>query len=171
MSIVSHTVTTTPQSETRANAVYTFTDHVGVTVTVNKLVANAFDTNADALSMYAQIEQQQADNEIAEQVAVAEQLQNPDKVAVYQTQPVFDRRLSGRLMTLEDAHAFLAGLPFWTALEARGGPNAVQRAAYLGVPKPEYDLVDNRFGDVQGAAAFLNDDKGQIWDDPLDGWE
>ena len=171
MSIVSHTVTTTPQSATRVNAVYTFTDHVGVTVIVNKLVANAFDMEADALSMYAHIEVGQADKEISEAVAVAEALGNPDKVAVYQIQSVFDRRLSGRLMTLEDAHAFLAALPFWQALEARGGTNAVQRAAYLGVPKPEYDLVDNRFGDVQGAASFLNDDKGQIWDSPLEGWQ
>jgi hypothetical protein len=60
MSIVSHTVTTTPQSSTRLNAVYTFTDHVAVEVVVNKLVANAFDTEADALSMYPQIEQQQS---------------------------------------------------------------------------------------------------------------
>ena len=171
MSIVSHTVTTTPQSGTRVNAVYTFTDHVGVTVTVNKLVANAFDTDADALSMYAQIEQQQADSEIAEQVALAERWINPDKVPVYQTQAEFDRRLLGRLMTEWDVHTFSAGLPFFQAVELRGGANANQRASYLGVTSTDYGLVDNRFGDSQGVQFFIDDEKGAVWDEPLEGWE
>ena len=171
MSIVSHTVTTTKQSETRVNAVYTFTDHVGVTVTVNKLVANAFDTEADALSMYAQIEQQQADGEIGEQLAVAERWINPDKVPpVYQTQADFDRRLLGRLMTQWDVHTFSAGLPFFQAMELRGGANAGQRATYLGVTTGEYTEVDNRFGDSQGVQFFIDDEKNNVWDDVRDGW-
>jgi len=171
MSIVSHTVTTTPQSDTRVNAVYTFTDHIGGTVVVTKLVANAFDTDADALSMYAQIEVQQADQEIIEQVGVAETEINPDKVAVYQSQADFDRRLLGRLMTILDAHVVYAALPFFQAVEGRGGANANQRASYLGVTSVDYGLVDDRFGDVQGIAFFLDDAKAQVWEDIPEDWE
>jgi hypothetical protein len=171
MAIISHTVTTSPQSATRVNVIYTFTDHVDETVTVNKLVANAFDTDADALSMYPQIEQQQADAEIGEQLAVAEQWINPDKVAVYQSQSDFDRRLLGRLMTQVDVHTFSAGLPFFQAVEGRGGANANQRATYLGVTSGDYTLVDNRFGDSQGAQSFIADEKNNVWESPLEGWE
>ena len=170
MSIVSHTVTTTKQSETRVNAVYTFTDHVGETVTVNKLVANAFDMEADALSMYAQIEQQQADREISEQLGVAERWINPDKVPVYQSQADFDRRLLGRLMTQWDVHTFSAGLPFFQAMELRGGANAGQRAAYLGVTTGEYTEVDNRFGDSQGVQFFIDDEKNNVWNSVREDW-
>lgn len=63
MSIVSHTVTLTPQSGTRDNAVYTFTDHIGGTVVVNKLLPYAYDVDADALSMYDQIAANLAEQE------------------------------------------------------------------------------------------------------------
>jgi len=171
MAIVSHTLLSSSPSGSRVYVTYQFTDHIGGTVEVNKLVPLGHDTNADMLSMYSQIEAQQAQVEISEALGVASRLENPDKVAVYQSQAEFDRRLCGRLMTLEDAHAFLAALPFWQAVEARGGANANQRAIYLGVPRSEYDLVAIRFGDVQGAAVFLNDDKGHIWDGVLDGWD
>ena len=55
MSIVSHTVTTSPQSATRMNAHYAFTDHVGGVHSVRKLVSNTFDTEADALAMYDRV--------------------------------------------------------------------------------------------------------------------
>lgn len=170
MSIVSHTVTTTPQSATRVNAVYTFTDHVGGTVVVRKLVANDFDMDADALSMYAQIEQQQADMEISEQLSVAERWINPDKVPVYQSQADFDRRLLGRLMTQRDVHTFSAGLPFFQAIELRGGANAIQRASYLGVIRADYDLVRARFGDSQGVQFFIDDEKNSVWPDVKETW-
>ena len=170
MSVVSHTVTTTPQSATRVNAVYVFTDHIGGTTTINKLVANAFDTEADALSMYAQVEAQLADAEVGVAISAAELWNNPDKVPDHQTQADFDRRVLGRLMTFLDAHVFLAGLPFFQAVETRGGANAEQRAVYLGVDTTSYNLMDNRFGDVQGVAFFLNDDKNNVWDNVPDGW-
>jgi hypothetical protein len=66
MSIVSHTVTTTKQSSTRKNAVYTFTDHIGGLTHVNKLVANNFNTETDALSMYARIVEGLVDSEESE---------------------------------------------------------------------------------------------------------
>lgn len=55
MSIISHTVTTSPQSATRMNAYYAFTDHVGGVHRVRKLVSNTFDTEADALAMYDRV--------------------------------------------------------------------------------------------------------------------
>ena len=169
--IVSHTVTTTLQSSTRVNAVYTFTDHTSGTTTIKKLVSNTLDTEADALSMYSLIESQLADAEITEQVSAAERWENPDKVAEHQSQADFDRRLLGRLMTFLDAHVVLAGLPFFQAMELRAGANAGQRATYLGVTTDDYTLVDNRFGDVQGIQFFLDDDKSQVWNIPLEGWE
>lgn len=91
--------------------------------------------------------------------------QGTDIVPVHQTQAEYDRRALGFLMTETDAHKFLAALPFWQAVESRGGANANARAAYLGVSRANYDLVNKRFGDVQGAASFLNNSKGQIWSD------
>jgi hypothetical protein len=171
MSVVSHVVTTSPQSATRMNVVYTFTDHISGETVVTKLVPYAFDTEADALSLYAQVEQQLADTEISEAIAVAEAYGNPETFPFHQTQADFDRRLLGRLMTYLDAHVVYAGLPFFQGVEIRGGANSIQRAAYLGVSSQDYSLVDSRFGDVQGIAFFLDDDKDQVWDDPLDGWE
>ena len=170
MAIVSHAITSTPQSDTRANAVYTFTDHVGATVTVNKLVANAFDTDADALSMYPTIERQQASQEISEQFARAELWVNPDKVAVYQPQSDFDRRLLGRLMTTPDVHTFNAAIPFFQAMELRGGANASQRALYLGVDSGEYNLVNVRFGNSIGAQSYIDDEKNSVWTDVKEDW-
>lgn len=171
MSIESHTITTSPQSATRMNVAYVFTDHLSKTITVRKLVLNSLDTEADALDMYSGIEQSQADNEIVEAVGAAERWENPDKVAEYQSQSDFDRRVLGRLMTYLDAHIFYAGLPFFQAVELRGGANAGQRAAYLGVTTEEYTLVDNRFGDVQGISFFLDDDKNNVWDNIPQDWE
>ena len=63
MSIISHNVIITPQSGTRDNVVYEFTDHIGGVTVVNKLLPYAFDTDADALSMYPQIEEHLAEKE------------------------------------------------------------------------------------------------------------
>ena len=67
-------------------------------------------------------------------------------------------------MMEDDPRVFLNGLVYFQAVEVRGGANAVQRSAYLGVPLSEYQLIAARFGDVQGVAFFLTDDKNQIWD-------
>ena len=91
--------------------------------------------------------------------------QSVDVAPTYQTQAEYDRRTLGFLMTETDSKVFLDALYFWQAVEARGGANANARAAYLGVSRANYDLVANRFGDVQGSATFINDSKGQIWTD------
>jgi len=171
MSIVSHTVTTSPQSATRVNVIYTFIDHLGVQTVIRSLVENAFDTEAAALSMYPLLEEQDASAEIMRAFAVAEEWKNPDRAADYQPQADFDRRLLARLMTVVDVQVFYAGLPFFQAMEGRGGANANQRASYLGVIRDEYDLMSNRFGDVQGVAFFLDDDKNAVWHDIPEDWE
>lgn len=170
MSIVSHTITTSPQSDTRINITVVFTDHLGDTTTVRKQVPTDYDSEAWALSYYAVLDEQAASGEISEAFQNAENGINPDRVAVYQTQSEFDRRLLGRLMTVEDVNVFYAGLPFFQAVESRGGANANQRAIYLDVPRAEYDLVAARFGDVQGISFFLDDAKDAIWPDIPDGW-
>jgi hypothetical protein len=170
MSIVSHLWTTAPQSDTRMTARIVFLDHVGLATVISQLLPIGTDVDAVALSMYADIEEQQADGEVANAYGVIERGVNPDKAAVYQSQADFDRRLLGRLMTEENVQYFYAGLPFWQAVEGRGGANANQRASYLGVVRAEYDLVADRFGDVQGIGFFLDDAKGQIWPEPLEEW-
>ena len=152
------------------NAVYTFTDHIGGETIVHKVVANDFDTEADALSMYSQIEQQLADNEIAEAIGGTEQGVNPEKVPDHQSQADYDRRVLGYMMTVEDAHSFLVAYPMFQAMEIRGGANAGQRATYLGVNGTEYGELDDRFGNVNGVSWFLADEKEQIWDSVPDDW-
>jgi hypothetical protein len=95
----------------------------------------------------------------------------PERTPAEQAQADYDRRMLAEFMQEEDAHVFLKGLEFFQAFEARAGANGPQRAAYLGVTLADYNLVAARFGDVQGAAFFLNDDKNQVWDAPLPGWE
>ena len=121
--------------------------------------------------MYPQIEAQQANREMSEQFGVAERLENPDKVSIYSTQADFDRRLLGLVMTIENAAVFIVSIPFFQAMEIRGGANANQRAAYLGVTSGDYTLVDSRFGDVQGVQFFLDDEKNNVWPDVPEDWE
>ena len=82
---------------------------------------------------------------------------------VYSTQAEFDRGVLFELMTEADPRLFLGGLPFYQEVSARGGANANARAAYLGVTRAVWDQIAKRFSDVQGAAFFINVDKGQIW--------
>jgi hypothetical protein len=170
MSIISHTIDTAPQSPTRVNLTIVFTDHLGDTFTIRKQVPTDFDSESWALSYYSILEEQAATGEVSESYENAENGVNPDKTAIYQTQSEFDRRLLGRLMVTEDVNVFYAGLPFFQAVESRGGANANQRAIYLDVPRAEYDLVAARFGDVQGISFFLDDAKNAIWPDIPDGW-
>lgn len=89
-----------------------------------------------------------------------------DKVPAWNdTQAEYDRRSLGRAMLIDDVDDFYAYLPLFKAMESRGGANAGQRASYLGVLSTDYNLMANRFGDVEGVAFFLDDRKGQIWDE------
>lgn len=96
---------------------------------------------------------------------------SPDKVAEEQSQADFDRRVLGRIMGIADAHLVLLAYPFFLAVQTRGGANNSQRATYLGVPSDEYNLVDSRFSNVNGISWFLTDEKNQIWNKVLEGWE
>lgn len=170
MSIVSHTVTTTPQSDTRMTVTYTFVDHLGGETIVTKLVPNDFDTEADALSMYAQIEYQQAENELGEAIEKIERYENPDKVTDFMDQVEFDRRLLGHIMTIRDCHMVNACLPFWSAVQPRNGNNKAQRANNLGVSTSEYDLVADRLNSTIGASSYLVNDLASVWEGILPDW-
>ena len=89
----------------------------------------------------------------------------------YQDQRDYDRRGLGRAMTITGTDEFYEVLPLFRAMEARGGANANQRASYLGVTRADYDLMAARFNDVAGIAFFLDDAKGQVWDDVPEGWK
>lgn len=88
-----------------------------------------------------------------------------DIVAEYQAQNNYDRRALGKAMVLTDVDEFYAVLPLFKAMEARGGANKNQRAAYLGVSGANYTLMEDRFNDVEGIAFFLDNAKGQIWEE------
>ena len=92
-----------------------------------------------------------------------------EKISEWQdTQADYDRRALGIAMTLSDVHEFYSYLPLFKAMELRGGANAAQRASYLGVSSVNYNLMANRFGDVEGISFFLDNAKGQIWSDERD---
>ena len=94
-----------------------------------------------------------------------------DIVAEYQSQADYDRRALGKAMIGTDIDEFHQVLPLYLAMTARGGNNAGQRAAYLGVPTAQYNSMAVRFNDDQGAASFIDDAKGQVWDEIPADWE
>ena len=94
-----------------------------------------------------------------------------DIAAEYQDQNDYDRRSLGRAMTIESTDIFYTYLGLFKAMEGRGGANAGQRATYLEIPRAEYDLIANRFNDVEGIAFFLDDAKGQVWEELPPGYE
>ena len=125
-------------------------DHEIVTMPVKQLPADTGDAVAASLL------QGKKNNEVLK----------GDIVPEWQdTQADYDRISLGRAMLLTDVDEFYSHLPLFKAMEVRGGANANQRAAYLGVSTANYNLMADRFGDVEGIAFFLDNAKGQIWDE------
>jgi hypothetical protein len=125
------------------------TEHVVITSAVK------VDSSDDGASVGQQVLQEYKDVELSEK----------DITTLWNdTQADYDRRALGRAMNLTDTHEFYSFLPLFQAMEGRGGANAIQRAAYLGVSIENYNLMATRFGDVQGIAFFLDNEKDQIWD-------
>lgn len=150
---------------------YEFTDHLGIEHPYGqKLVPSDFDADADLLAQVPVQDAILALQEITNAITQAESGINPDKVSVHQDQSDFDRRVLGSIMINENAHTVLAAYPMFQAMEIRGGANANQRAVYLEITRPTYDLIDNRFSDVNPVAFFLNDEKEQIWSKLPDGY-
>ena len=88
------------------------------------------------------------------------ELSNQDIAPIWNnTQADYDRRSLGRGMTILDVDDFISYLPLFQAMESRGGANASQRAAYLGVSTANYNQMDSRFGiavGIQGGVATMN---------------
>ena len=144
--------------------IHEYTDHLGKIWSVGRILPTDANVDADRLSLVLEVEDGLALAEIMEAVSRAENYLNPDKVpADHQLQANFDRRVLGRVMMLEDAHAVLAAYPMFQAMELRGGANANQRASYLSITLATYNQIDERFSNVNGIAWFLNDEKNQIW--------
>jgi len=104
-------------------------------------------------------------NKLLESLKSSELSKGDQATQWHDSQADYDRRALGRAMTIADADEFYSYLPLFKAMEARGGANANQRAAYLGVSTANYNLMADRFGDVEGIAFFLDNAKGQIWDE------
>ena len=165
MSIVSNNLVSSEENGTRLDVRYRFVDHLGVEIFVTKKVVAGFDTDADMFTMIPHLEEKQAIQEVSSSVARAEQGISPDIVPDYQPQADYDRRALGQFMTLADVHHFNEGRVLFLAMESRGGANAGQRAAYLGITSVTYSEIDDRFSDLAGAQTFINDNKNQRWDD------
>lgn len=168
--ITSHTIQWGAVNGTRQGVTYIFHDSTGEDVSVYKLVPIGFDADADALSMYAQIDAQLSEREIQIARSNVEDGINPDKTAEHNAQEDFDRRVLGFIMTMYDPHILNACLPFWSALQARNGNNAAQRAANLGVSQTEYDECATRMNNVIGASTFLTNDEAAVWEDVKADW-
>ena len=165
MSIVSNQLVTSVQDGEYLDVRYEFIDHLGISIFKNKRVPIGFDTDADMFEMIPGIEERQAEVEIIKALANAEWGISPDIIADYQSQADYDRRALGQFMTLSDVHHFNEGRVLFLAMESRGGANAGQRAAYLGITSATYSEIDNRFSDLAGAQTFILDNKLQRWDD------
>ena len=174
MAIVSHEIVWGSENGTRYTVTYKFTSHIGYepALDIQKLIVrDEAAAEADALSMYAQKEAQLADMEVSKAVSDCELDISPEKVPDHLAQNDYDRRVLGQAMTFTDIHWFYAAYPLFTAMELRGGANAGQRAAYLGVDTTTYGQMEDRFNNVNGVAWFLTDEKAQTWDEVPEGWE
>jgi len=146
-----------------------FQDHVGVWHK-RGYTGPIADTAAFLTSQEPIVEGELQVSEVTDALKQAELGNDPDKSADHQPQADFDRRLLGLLMQELSIDTKIAAIPFWLAVETRGGANANQRAAYLGVTRPEYDLVSAMFGDLQGVSGGVDTVNGQIWDEQRDAW-
>jgi hypothetical protein len=148
----------------RIDVVEVHTDHTGKEYRQRYSAPTGWDTIAELALHAARIEEGIITSE-AENAAHTVDSIDIDITPVYQTQVEYDRRTLGYLMLLTDNSKFLAGLLFFQAVELRNGANAGQRAGNLGVLLEDYNEIADRFGDAQGSATFINDSKGQIWDE------
>ena len=89
---------------------------------------------------------------------------NESNPAQYQTQPDLDRKTLAELMQIADALEFSTSLQWFRDFEVRAGANTNARAAYLGVPKAEYDLVATRYNQITGLVSGLNADAARVWE-------
>lgn len=121
------------------------------------------DAMTEAIANDQIVLDEMARHEIGTGMSLTEQLLSPEILVQHQEQADYDRRILGRMMMVEDAHQFYAAYPFFQAVEARGGANANQRAAYLGITSTDYGMIDDRFSNVSGIAWFLTDEKNMLW--------
>ena len=164
--IESITMQSQQQSDGRYKIRHRHTNHLAiVSETSVKRVDGAFDVAADRALSAIQADLSDVELELQQAISDARSGLTVDRVPSFQTQVEFDRRLLGRLMMVSDVHAFHNSLPFFQAVQTRGGANSNARAAYLEITRDDYDLINARYGDTQGAAVFITDQKGQVWED------
>ncbi|MCP3672731.1 MAG: hypothetical protein GY814_20375 [Gammaproteobacteria bacterium] len=88
-----------------------------------------------------------------------------EKICEYQSQADYDRRALGRAMLLTDINDFFDTIPLWDAVDVRGGSSPGQKAAYLGVSKPDVISIGKRYRECKSNSGFINDRKGYVWDE------
>jgi hypothetical protein len=173
VTILSHTIHTDSRTSAEHRTIEaSFQDHTGKQHRrVWSGVPIATVPNVWCLAQYTVIAGVLAETEVQARLILTERGQNPDLVPpVHQTQSAFDRRLLGQLMALGSIDQLLAAIPFWLAVQTRGGANSNSRASYLGVIRAEYDLVNGRFSDLQGVAGGVQTVNAQRWTDVRGAW-
>ena len=157
MSITSHIVTATPQSGTRNNTVYTFTDHVGGTVVVNKLLPYTYDAEADALAMYAHIAAQQADSE--DNLAQGLMLAGTDPLALvlaptYSTSKIMVKKLIRYMMRVRDPYLVFVLEPL--IIHLRANYTNPQLLAFLDITAEQATKLNSRINAILDNRAILD---------------
>lgn len=119
--------------------------------------------DSDMLSLYGDIEEQAARDEIQRRLNRAGRLRNPELTAAHQPQNDFDRRLLGLLMLETDVQIIRASIPFYDAVVVRGGSTSAERAAYLEVSTNRWNRIRNRFNTIKSIETELKSD--DPWED------
>lgn len=137
--------------------------HTGEILRKRLTILPADDAMTKAIEYDPVVLEEMQQREISYGVSLVESESSPDIVVEHQLQADYDRRVLGRMMMEVNIHYFLAAYPFFQAVELRGGANAIQRAAYLGIASTEYGEIDDRFSNASGVAWFVADEKNMIW--------
>lgn len=126
---------------------------------------------AERTALEPQILSRLADKEIQQAISDAERnITNTPKIPIarlpeHQTQVEFDRRLLGRTMQIFDLEVFVEFYTWFQGTIEAYGPNAVQRAANLGVQLADYSLIENKYNEIAAIRVQVANQRTQIWDD------
>ncbi len=166
MSVVSHNLKeVNPYGANSNQNIYEYHLSDGSILEYSYVCSLATDVDSIALSNIPTLENDLISSEHNSAYEVGVQGGNQDTVVpVFQPQSEFDLAVLTLFMKEADVHIFHASLPFFLAVETRGGANANQRALYLGIDRVTYDQIAKRYGDDQGAAFFIEDSKNQVWE-------
>ena len=162
MSITNRIIVDDTTSATRT-IVVDYYIHTGEILRKRLSIGLTDDAMTEAIDYDQNVLDEMARREVGYGIGLTSAEISPDITVEHQDQADYDRRVLGRMMMVVNINYFLAAYAFFQAVELRGGANAIQRAAYLGITATEYGEIDDRFSNVSGVAWFVEDEKNMIW--------